>query len=104
MQSEMTKKELIAAIPEAQEMGLSIAPLMLLDIFEDDEEIPEEFVRVFLRVPEEPQPITIMMGIGMAEKINDLMKNYIDNLSKSPLTHKDRTKLLAVLQKWEHLN
>jgi len=67
----MTKKELIACIPDAKEIGLSVAPLIMLSIYTDEEEVPEEMVRLFLRAPEEPGSIVIFMGHELREAIDE---------------------------------
>lgn len=75
----MTKKELLACIPDAKEMGLTVAPTMLLAMYNDDEEVDEAMVRLFLRVPDEPKEITLYMGEGLSKDIDEALKKWIEN-------------------------
>lgn len=76
----MKKRELVEVLTDLRKDGFDIwQPLLMLDIYDENEEVPKELENFMMEPRSEPQPIIIMMGTGMREKMDDMLKNFIDN-------------------------
>lgn len=62
----MTKKELIKYNPTHK---------MLLELYEDDEEVPNEFVEL-LYSPPKPEPYMVLMSAELLELWNNTLEEY----------------------------
>jgi len=65
----MTKKELMKYNPPHK---------MIVDLYEDNDEIPVELIKALYYVPK-PQPIIMPMGEKSLEMFNKMMKEYYDS-------------------------
>lgn len=74
----MTKKELIAYMAEKAELGW-MTHSTLLSLYENDEdEVPDDFVNVICHEPIKPQPTIFFMGSDMADRIYQMLKDFIN--------------------------
>ena len=68
----MIKSELIKAY---ESEGITIPFRMLLDIYNDDEDIPNSFIRNVLLYRPTPTPHTFIMGEGLYNAFNNAIKD-----------------------------
>lgn len=65
----MTKKELLKYNPPFK---------MIVDLYDDEEEIPKELIKVLYYTPK-PQPIIMLMSEKNGELFNKIMKEHYDS-------------------------
>lgn len=69
----MTKKEVLALCKEASKYGY-LTHELLLEIWKDNEEIPNEYVKLIIHKPEPVKPIQVYFGLTGYKKFKDMMK------------------------------
>ena len=79
----MKKHEVLKYCKEKSEEGW-MTHTMLLEIFNDDEEIPDDLIELICYKPEPPKPFIILMGSVGIFHMNKVFEDY-----ERYLTHKD---------------
>lgn len=73
----MKKKEFILACKKkAKEVGGMIAPSLMFDLFNDTEDIPEEWTNMFVLKPEQLKPPMVLVGPVRAKQLEEALKNH----------------------------
>lgn len=73
----MTKKELLDKVLENHKQGIYGAPLMILELYTDDEEVDEIICEMLLTPPSPPPQITMYVGYGVREEMDKMLKDFI---------------------------
>jgi hypothetical protein len=76
----MSKFDFIKLIKEREKQGYLSAPSMLLEIFNDTENIPDEYISLFSYKPEPIKPIQLFCGAKMINHFEKVCSNYVDKL------------------------
>lgn len=74
----MTKKECLAILPQKKAEGYFIAPTLILDIFQDDDEVPESFFEMIYYIPKPAQPIILYGTQNHFDALDNALKKYIE--------------------------
>jgi hypothetical protein len=72
----MTKAEVLKYCKEKSDEGY-MTHLLLLELFEDNEEIPDFFVDLVCHKPDPPKLFILFGSIGMIEQINQACVDYL---------------------------
>jgi len=73
----MTKKEAIFIAKEKAKYEGYITHLLMLEIYDDDEQIPEEIFNLVCHKPTPSQPITIFLGETGIKMFEQACEDYI---------------------------
>ena len=76
----MIKKDVLKLCKKCERIGW-ITHTILLDIYEDDEDIPEDVVHLIVHEPHKYIPITILVGEKGLKQFEECIKDYIDSLN-----------------------
>lgn len=72
----MKKAEVLKYCAEKAEEGY-LTHLLLLDIYSDEDEIPDEMVNLICHLPEPPKPFILFGSAEMIKNINEACEGYL---------------------------
>ena len=78
----MNKQEVIKYCKEKAEEGY-LTHLMLLELFEDEEEVPDFFVELVCHLPEPPRQLMMTMTEELYNSFQQTCKDYWDALQQT---------------------
>ena len=89
----MTKAEVIRYCKEKAEEGY-LTHLLLLEIYNDDEEIPDEVVDLICHLPEPPKPFVLLVGsIETMNNINQACEDFLRYLEQIQIADEMKEKI-----------
>jgi hypothetical protein len=90
----MTKAEVLKYCAEKAEEGY-MTHLMLLEIYNDTEEIPDDMVDLICHLPEPPKPFIMFGSFEMIKRFEQAQKDYF----KAVVQHEIGEKLMDKISK-----